>query len=139
VFPALSALAVGGLVILTGCGSQPSDPVENLGGPHAVSNFVLRSLRGTRDGERLNVRTLYSDGSQHLSVRLQFKVTPPARLESGAWTGLGGEGNVRERSVTFLGGQSGPPSIGGRFDLIGLDNRPLYRITIPLQELKDRL
>jgi hypothetical protein len=132
----LPALAVWGLVILTGCGSRPSDPVEDLGGARAVANFALRSLQGTRDGERLEVLALYGDGSRDLSVRLHFRVTPPARLESGAWTGLAGEGHVRERSVTFLGGQSGPPSIGGRFDLIGPDHRPLYRITIPLQELK---
>jgi hypothetical protein len=46
---------------------------------------------------------------------------------------------VRQRSVTFLGGQSGSPSIGGRFDLIGTDNRPQYRVTIPLQELRQPL
>jgi hypothetical protein len=132
----LPALAVWGFVIFTGCGSRPSDPVEDLGGAQAVANFALRSLQGTRDGERLEVRALYGDGSRDLSVRLHFRVTPPARLESGAWTGLAGEGHVRERSVTFLGGQSGPPSIGGRFDLIGPSHRPLYRITIPLQELK---
>jgi hypothetical protein len=46
---------------------------------------------------------------------------------------------VRERSSTFLGGQSEPPSIGGRFDLIGSGGRPLYRIAIPLQPLNNPL
>jgi hypothetical protein len=63
-------------------------------------------------------------------------VTPPAKLETGSWSGLGGQGTVRQRSVTFLGGQSGPPSIGGRFDLLGPDGQPMYRIDIPTQPLQ---
>src|SRR5687767_13501860 len=126
-------------LIFTGCSSEPSKPVESLGGTHDVSTFVLRSLTGTRDGERLEVHALYGDGSESMMVRLHFNVTPPARLTSGTWTGVAGTGQVRERSVTFLGGQSAAPSIGGRFDLIGTDGRPLYRVTIPLQELRNRL
>jgi hypothetical protein len=131
-----AALALASLIVLTGCRSAPNKPVESVGGTDDVSAFVLRSLKGTRDGERLEVHAMYGDGSGSLTVRLHLNVTPPARLVSGTWTGVGGEGEVRQRSVTFLGGQSGPPSIGGRFELIGRDNRPLYRITIPLQELK---
>lgn len=132
-----SALAA--LVILAGCRSEAVKPVESLGGTQDVSAFQLTSLKGTRDGERLEVHAIYGDGGSNLTVRLQFNVTPPARLTSGTWTGLGGNGDVRQRSVTFLGGQSSAPSIGGRFDLAGPDNRPLYRVTIPLQELKQRL
>jgi hypothetical protein len=44
-------------------------------------------------------------------------------------------GSVQERSSTFLGGQSGPPSIGGSFDLVGPAGQPLYRIRIPVQPL----
>ena len=40
------------------------------------------------------------------------------------------------RSVTFLGGQSGPPSIGGIFDLVGPSGAALYRVNIPVTELK---
>ena len=138
-FQKSETFALASLLILTGCASNPGKPVEDLGGTQDVSAFVLRSLAGTRDGERLEVRAVYGDSSQTLTVHLQFNVTPPARLTSGKWSGLTGEGEVRQRAVTFLGGQSGPPSIGGRFDLIGQGNRPLYRVTIPLQELKRRL
>lgn len=127
------------LLILAGCRSEPSKAVESLSGTHDVSAFALRSLKGTRDGERLEVRALYGDGSQSLTVHLLFNVTPPARLTSGTWIGPAVKGEVRQRSVTFLGGQSGPPSIGGRFDLFGPDDHPFYRITIPLQELKQSL
>jgi len=135
-FRKVASSAILGLLLLTGCSRQPSDPVENLGGAQDVSSFTLASLKGTRDGELLDVEALYKADSGSLQVNLHFRVTPPARLESGAWSGAGSSGSVRERSVTFLGGQSGPPSIGGRFDLIGPDDRALYRITIPLQELK---
>ena len=135
-FHNLPAVPVASLIILIGCGSEPSKPVESLSGTHDTSAFVLRSLKGTRDGERLEVHALYGDGSQSLIVRLHFNVTPPAKLASGTWTDAAVKGEVRQRSITFLGGQSGAPSIGGRFDLIGPDDRPLYRVTIPLQELK---
>ena len=135
----LAALVLVSLVILTGCRSAPTNPVERVDGASDLSAFTLRSLKGTRDGERLDVQALYGDGAQSIRVDLQFNVSPPARLASGTWRGLAGEGEVRQRSVTFLGGQSGPPSIGGRFDLIGPDSRPLYRVTIPLQELRHPL
>jgi len=127
------------LLFLSGCGARQDHPVEDIGGRHDVSRFALTSIKGTRDGDRLDVRAVYGDGSEELTTHLHFAVSPPTHLASGTWSGLGGEGSVRERSVTFLGGQSGPPSLGGRFDLIGSDNRPKYRVAIPLQPLKDRL
>jgi hypothetical protein len=123
---------------LISCGGRQAQPVEDLSGKDA-SVFALTSLKGTRDGELLQVRAVYSGDSRTLNVDLRFSVTPPARLTAGTWTGSGGEGSVRERSITFLGGQSGPPSIGGKFDLVDRENRAIYRINIPLQELKQRL
>jgi hypothetical protein len=134
-----AAAVVFGVTMITGCGSRPGQPVESLGGGSDLAAFVLRSLKGTRDGDVLVVRAEYGAGAQSLRVDLRFRVTPPTRLESGTWAGLGGEGTVRERSVTFLGGQSGPPSIGGKFELIDPGSRTVYRITIPLQELRRAL
>ena len=126
-------------MILAACTRQPPRPVEDLGGGRDASQFELTTLKGTRDGERLDVKAVYSSGSDHITVDLHFRVTPPTRLESGTWNGLAKEGAVRERSSTFLGGQSGPPSLGGRFDLLAPDGQPLYRVTIPLQPLKNPL
>ena len=76
---------------------------------------------------RLDVQAIYSDGARQVRVHLRFPVTPPTRLASGTWNGFGSEAGVRERSSTFLGGQSGPPSIGGRFGA-GLDHqKPAFR------------
>jgi hypothetical protein len=138
-FETRAALAVATVTaVLAACGPGPTAPVERVGGAQDVSAFALRSLEGGRDGERLEVQAVYGDGTGTLLVRLRFDVTPPARLTSGTWSGLASEGRVRQRSMTFLGGQSGAPSIGGRFDLSGPDDRTLYRISIPLQELKQR-
>ena len=129
-------LTVLSFLLAIDCSRQSPQAVEDLGGGQNISNFGLTALNGTRDGERLDVRASYGDGSRALTVALQFKIDPQANLQTGTWSGLGSQGSVKALSVTFLGGQSGPPSIGGRFDLIGTDGKPQYRITIPLQPLK---
>ena len=133
------AFATVSAMLFISCGSQQTKPVEDLAGTHDAANFALTSLKGTRDGERVAVQAVYGNGSRSLTVQLRFRLTPQAKLERGTWAGLAGEGSVQERSVTFLGGQSGPPSIGGRFDLIGSGDRAMYRVTIPLQPLKNPL
>ena len=135
----LAVVAVVSVTGLTGCGSRPAQPVQDLSGGTDVAAFTLKSLKGTRDGTRLEVQAVYGDVSEALVVHLRFEVNPQARLEFGTWSGPAGHGTVRQRSITFLGGQSGPPSIGGNFDLIGSGNRPLYRVAIPLQPLNNRL
>ncbi|HEY3411885.1 MAG TPA: hypothetical protein VGM51_02395 [Armatimonadota bacterium] len=132
-------LAVTGVLLLAGCAKPPAKPVEDLGGGQNVAHFKLTSLKGIRNGDRLDVQAVYGDGSGRLAVSLHFQVTPPTHLESGAWNGLGGDGTVHERTSTFLGGQSGPPSIGGSFDLLAPDGRPLYRVSIPVQPLGNPL
>ena len=127
-------------LLLTGCRGRDAQPVQKLGGGQDVSRFTLTSVRGTRDGDRLDVRAVFGDGgSASIGVDMHFIVGVPTHLESGTWSGLDGAGGIREQSVTFLGGQSGPPSIGGRFVLIGPDSSARYRVTIPLQELKNKL
>ena len=137
--PQSTAFPVVCLLLVSACTRPPARVFEDLGGGQDVSAFALKSIRGTRDGERLDVRALFGDESRTVAVVLQFKINPQARLETGSWSGLNTQGSVDERSTTFLGGQSEPPSIGGRFDLVGEDRLPLYRITIPLQPLTERL
>jgi hypothetical protein len=129
------AVTVTNLLMLAACGGAPAKPVEDLAGGADVSRFTMTSVAGTRDGERLTVRVVYSDGPRELTLDLRFQIGVPTRLASGRWTGPGGAGIVQERSVTFLGGQSGPPSLGGRFDLLGPNDAALYRVTIPVQPL----
>lgn len=128
------------LLVLAGCQRPDPKPVEDLSGGRDLSRFVLTSIRGTRDGDRLDVRVEFNGlAGELLRVDLRFTIGVPTSLKSGTWTGFGTGGGVRERSVTFLGGQSGPPSIGGRFDLAAPDGSPRYRVSIALQELKTKL
>ncbi len=132
------AVVVIGVIIAAGCARQ-APVVEDVGGGRDVSRLKLERMRGTRDGDRLAVRAEIGDYAGKIRMNLQFEVGVPTRLVSGTWSGWGGEGSVRERSVTFLGGQSGPPSLGGRFDLLSAKGSVLYRVTIPVQELRERL
>lgn len=132
-------VSLSSLFLWIGCTRPPPIPVEDPSGAQDVSRFSLTSLNGTRDGERLSARAVYGDGSRSLTLDLRFKVGPQTRLESGTWAGFSGSGGVKERAVTFLGGQSGPPSLGGRFDLVAADGRVAYRVTIPLQALSNPL
>jgi hypothetical protein len=137
--PAAVVFLSGGLAMLAGCGAQSSPPVEALAGTENVSALGLRAIKGTRDGEHLAVHAAFGEGTRGIQLELRINVTPPARLESGRWSGFGQQGAVRQRSVTFLGGQSGAPSLGGRFDLLDTDESAQYRVTIPLQELRQPL
>ena len=122
-------------LLLAGCGGK-RQPVERVSGDLDVSGMALREFTGVSDGDRLRARARFAGDNKELSLELKFRVGVPTRLESGTWSGLGEAGVVQERSSTFLGGQSGPPSLGGRFDLVGPGNVVLYRVTIPVRELR---
>ncbi|MEO8050821.1 MAG: hypothetical protein ABI833_10430 [Acidobacteriota bacterium] len=108
-----------------------------------LSAYSLTQVRGTRDGDRLDAEAKFGDGSSILTVKMRFNIGSPTKLNSGKWQwtrdGRLMSGTVAERSVMFLGGQDGPPSIGGRFDLLDQAGVSEYRITIPTTELKVKL
>jgi hypothetical protein len=128
------------LLLLIACGGAKRPPIEDLSGHEDLLLFKLQSVRGTRDGDRLTAKAMFSDTSSILTLDLHFGIGSPTRLESGAWqwtrTGSSKNGAVSARSVTFLGGQDGPPSIGGVFELSGDDGTALYRVNIPVTEVK---
>ena len=75
---------------------------------------------------------------------LRFKIDTSAQLQSGRWRWVSGghiqkSGSVAARSVMFLGGQNGPPSIGGAYDLLDANGVAAYRIAIPTTELESRV
>jgi len=116
--------------------------VQDLTNHEFLSAFTLHSVAGTRDGERLRAQAIFSDSSSILTVELHFAIGSPTTLESGVWRwSRGGQllsGPVASRSITFLGGQDGPPSIGGTFDLLGPNGDARFRVNIPVTELKTR-
>ena len=136
-------LAVCCFFALAGCGPSKRPVLEDPARQEDLSLFRIQSLRGTRDGDRLAVQAVISDSSSILTVQMHFAVGSPTKLESGTWrwsrNGRDLNGPVSARSVTFLGGQDGPPSIGGAFDLTADAPSPaIYRLNIPLTELRER-
>jgi hypothetical protein len=127
-------------LLLAGCGGSKHPAVQDLSGREDLSLFTLHAMHGTRDGDRLQTLATFSDSSSILTVEMRFAIGSPTKVESGTWRWSRNNqlqsGSVAARSVTFLGGQDGPPSIGGTYDLAGSDNTALYRITIPVTELK---
>jgi hypothetical protein len=99
------------------------------------------ALHGARNGDRLNARAIFSDSSSILTVELHFVLGAPSRLDAGTWNWARKQatgGSVQSRSVLFLGGQDGPPSIGGTFDLVDSAGAARYRVTIPATEVRAR-
>jgi hypothetical protein len=131
-----------GVVLVAGCGESKRKAVQDLASHEDLSSFTLHSVAGTRDGDRLRAQAIFSDSSSILTVELHFAIGSPTTLESGAWrwsrAGLILSGAAASRSITFLGGQDGPPSIGGTFDLLGPDGVARYRVSIPVTQLKTR-
>jgi len=124
-------------LIIASCTPADKRPLRSLTGKEDLSRFTIQSVHGLRDGDHLAAQVVISDSSSILSLDLHFAVGSPTTLESGTWrwsrpSGLL-NGTVSARSVTFLGGQDGPPSIGGVFDLTGAFST--YRFTLPLTAL----
>src|SRR5436190_12776840 len=100
-----------------------------------LSSYRLRSMTGIRDGDKLLSQVVVGDTTGTLTMQMKIQIGVPPRLEIGNYTwqkkdSPPTQGLVRASSVTFLGGQNGPPSLGGMFQLIS-DDVPLYDVRIP--------
>jgi hypothetical protein len=129
-------------MLCAACSKAPK-PVEDLTGRENLSAYTLSLVRGHRDGDVLDAEAGFSDGPSSLLVNLRFAIDTSARLESGRWRWVHGghidkTGSVAAKSIMFLGGQNGPPSIGGSFDLLDSNGAAAYRIAIPTTELEVR-
>jgi hypothetical protein len=129
------------VLFLAACAAK-RPAVEDLTTHENLSLFKLHSLRGTRDGDRLETQAVFSDSSSILTMEMRFAIGSPTTLQSGAWHWSRNNqimsGSIAVRSVTFLGGQDGPPSIGGTYDLLGQDGAARYRVSIPTTALPER-
>ena len=131
---------LGAILLFAACSAPKRPAVEDLSKHEDLSLFRLQSVVGTRDGDRLAAQAMFSDTSSMLTLDLHFAIGSPTRLDSGTWrwtrSGANLNGTIAARSVTFLGGQDGPPSIGGVYDLLDAGGTPVYRVNIPTTELK---
>ena len=133
-------LVVAGIVLAAGCSRGPQPLVEDLTGQHDVAHWTLQEFAGQRDGDRLNAVLIVGDTAKSLSCALRFRIGAPTTLESGSWIEDRGlartDRPVRATSVTFLGGQDGPPSLGGTLELLDAAGRLKYRLRVPTTPLK---
>ena len=99
-----------------------------------LQNYQLTSATGARDGDRLLSEFVFVSGPNKLTMRMKFLIGVPTRLESGnyQWNqdSVVTQGTVSASSVHFLGGQSGPSSLGGFFQLKS-DDVTLYEVRVP--------
>jgi hypothetical protein len=131
------------VVVVAACNKPAGKPVEDLTGRENLASYVLQRVQGTRDGDRLDVEATFGNGSSTLAVKMRFNIGSPTKLNFGRWEWMRDgrlvAGTVAEKSVMFLGGQDGPPSIGGSYDLLDSSGAAKYRITIPTTELEKKL
>ncbi len=115
--------------LLSSCRNVEEARIENLHEKSTLTDYQMISLAGRRDGDRLPVRLVFEGPSANLRLDLLFRIGVPTRLESGQYQWerqdevLGGP--VRASSVTFLGGQSDNPNLGGVFQLLSASGEPI--------------
>jgi hypothetical protein len=139
-----SVAFAGSLLFLAACGAPKQPSVEDLNHQEDFSGARMMSLRGARDGDLLDAEAMFSGRVLLLTVKMRFAIGSPTTLKSGSWVrtqpdGKMETGSISARSVSFTGGQSGPPSVGGSFDLMDAAGAAKYRVALPLLELRDRL
>jgi hypothetical protein len=133
-------LVCGVLFLLPYCRNLEEATIENLQQETTLTDYQMTSLAGRRDGDRLPVRLVFETPSSNLRIDLLFRIGVPTRLESGQyhWERQDEvlEGPVRASSVTFLGGQSDNPNLGGVFQLLSASGDPIYQVRLPTSEVK---
>ena len=136
----LSWLVCSALFLLPHCQNIEEATIENLQEESTLADYQMISLTGRRDGDRLPVQLVFEGSSSSLRMDLLFRIGVPTRLESGQyhWERQDEvlQGFVRASSVTFLGGQSDNPNLGGVFQLFSASGVPIYKVTLPTSEVK---
>jgi hypothetical protein len=136
----LSLLVGSAFFLLSSCRNIEEATIENLQEKSTLTDYQMISLAGRRDGDRLPVRLVFEAPSSSLRLDLLFRIGVPTRLESGQYRWEGQDevrgGRVRASSVTFLGGQSDNPNLGGVFQLLSVSGEPIYQVRLPTSEVK---
>jgi hypothetical protein len=99
-------------------------------------------LYGLRDGAVVKAEGRFVDGNDVAVLHIDLVLRPPAEFQSGTYhatiAGRTVSGSVECPSLTFQGGQTALPTVGGVFVLKDEENRPLYRVRIPATPLTGR-
>ena len=116
---------------------------ERLDGEQAIAvPLKFDGLYGVRDGATVSAEARLIDGGDIVTININLYLRPPAEFRSGTYQAtIGGKttsGIVECPSLTFLGGQTAQPNVGGVFILKDEQNRPAYRVRIPATTLVRR-
>ena len=126
-------------LLVLSCGGPAQPGIERIEDSEKLDLFHQMSLAGIRDGDLLQARLAFTSGSSTLTMRMLFRVGVPTSLERGSYRWAQEdqviEGSITASSVTFLGGQSDRPHLGGVFRLLSSQGIPIYRVTVPTSEL----
>ena len=127
------------LVSMLGCGNTGYQFERVDGGQAIATNLKFDGIYGKRDGANVNAEARFTDGADQVTMDILVYLRPPAEFQSGSYTAnIGGEmtsGGVDCPSLTFQGGQTALPTVGGTFILKDEQNRPRYRVRIPATTL----
>jgi hypothetical protein len=97
---------------------------------------------GVRDGALVKAEARFVDGNDMVTMNMTLFLRPPAEFQSGTYqaviAGMMKSGSIECPSLTFQGGQTALPTVGGVFILKDESNRPLYRVRIPAMTLTGR-
>jgi len=130
-------------LMIAGCVSSDYR-FERIDGDQSITlPFKFDSLYGLRDGDSVNVEARFTDGHDFAQMNLALHLSPSAEFKSGTYRiNIGehsSEGEIEAESLSFLGGQTALPSVGGVFLLKDAQNRPAYRVVMPPTQVKRRL
>ena len=123
----------------SGCANKEAR-VERIDGGQAIPlSLKLESMSGTRDGESVTAAPLFSNGVDSVRMDLDLRLGPPITFVSGSYRAdVGGhtsEGPVICDSLSFQGGQTALPSVGGLFRLQDSDGHTVYRVSLPSTQI----
>lgn len=139
----LRALQLGScLLLLIGCNPERSPVIEDAASGQVLAEFSEVRRTGRRDGDRLPANIRMSASGSRLDLSLLFRIGVPTSLLEGSYVWANGgqtrSGKVQSRSLTFLGGQSDHPNLGGIFELLDENGRVQYKVTVPTGEVLPR-
>ena len=122
-------------LIAMGCGGEEGAVFEASGKDWQPAPLDIVSIDGVRDGEKIRVTYLYGGaGDAVLEMELVVVVDPRPSLDTGSWFYRGptgqAEGTVAPKSLKFLGGQGGAPSVGGTF-ILNDGGKPRFKVVLP--------
>ncbi len=128
-----------GLLLCSQCNQNQIPLAEDLS-TGVQTEFHNLELIGRRDGDRMPTQIRMRTGASQLTLTLELQIGVPTTLLNGHFQWVSSEqtlqGNVRARSLTFLGGQSDLPNLGGVFELLRADGSASFKVIVPTSQVE---